>query len=317
MGEDTEHATAQAGGPPDQSAIHRARPAARDAAHEAFLQHWERTMSLPIVLAAIVPLLLSPATDGGAVLDIISVISWLVFLADLVVHLRCLPGYLRTPWGKVDIIIVVFTFPLYLVTGGPTRFAGLARMVRLVRVVVAARGMRRMFVLLNRVVIVAAFVLFVSAFLVQQIEGPEHGFDSYEDSLWWGIVTITTVGYGDMVPQTTPGRFVAAFLMITGIGVVGALAGTLSTALRLEPAPAGDTAGDGSGSDGRSAPTTVDASSLDASSLDERLARMEAQLASLSAALLGTPATVSGGGPAPDSRTDPKGPTTDEGVPPR
>lgn len=288
MVEDTERAAAPADGPSDGGAIHRSRPAARDAAHEAFLERWERTMSLPIVLAAIVPLLLSPASKGGLALDLVSIVSWLVFLADLVVHLRCLPGYLRSTWGKVDIVIVVFTFPLYLLTGGATRFAGLARLVRLVRVVVAARGMRRMFVLLNRVVIVAAFVLFVSAFLVQQVEGPASGFDSYEDSLWWGIVTITTVGYGDMVPQTTPGRFVAAFLMITGIGVVGALAGTLAQALRLEPAsPAGEGAADGT-----TAPRRGDGPSGDGridDDLHARLARIEAQLDHLTRALTDRP----------------------------
>ena len=47
--------------------------------------------------------------------------------------------------------------------------------------------------------------------------------------MWWSIVTITTVGYGDISPVTTYGRILAAFLMIAGIGFLGMLTGTIST----------------------------------------------------------------------------------------
>ncbi len=70
-------------------------------------------------------------------------------------------------------------------------------------------------------------------------------FKSYADSLWWAVVTICTVGYGDISPQTPTGRWAAVVLMITGIGIIGALAGSLASFLRLAPAavPAGDPGG--------------------------------------------------------------------------
>lgn len=49
------------------------------------------------------------------------------------------------------------------------------------------------------------------------------------DSLWWSFVTATTVGYGDMTPETIPGRLIAVFLMIVGIGFVSMLTGTIAT----------------------------------------------------------------------------------------
>jgi voltage-gated potassium channel len=64
--------------------------------------------------------------------------------------------------------------------------------------------------------------------------------------LWWGIVTVTTVGYGDIVPTTTTGRWVAVVIMVTGIAVLGVLAGSLASFFRLDNGqpPAGSSPAD-------------------------------------------------------------------------
>ena len=60
------------------------------------------------------------------------------------------------------------------------------------------------------------------------------GFATVGDALWWGIVTLTTVGYGDIVPETPAGRFAAVTIMITGVAVLGLLAGSLASFFRLD-----------------------------------------------------------------------------------
>jgi len=68
---------------------------------------------------------------------------------------------------------------------------------------------------------------------------PDANIKSGGDALWWAMVTITTVGYGDRFPVTTLGRLTAAALMFAGLGIIGALASILASLLvaPLEPEP--------------------------------------------------------------------------------
>ena len=89
--------------------------------------------------------------------------------------------------------------------------------------------------------LLAFIVLVVSSILVLYFEtkSPEANITTGGDALWWAIVTITTVGYGDKYPVTPGGRIVAVFVMLAGVGIIGSLAGILSSVLVPPPdAPA-------------------------------------------------------------------------------
>lgn len=63
------------------------------------------------------------------------------------------------------------------------------------------------------------------------VEGPEYGFTSIPKSIYWAIVTLTTVGYGDIAPQTTFGQALAAIVMIMGYGIIAVPTGIVSVEL--------------------------------------------------------------------------------------
>ena len=67
--------------------------------------------------------------------------------------------------------------------------------------------------------------------LMYLIEGGENGFTSIPKSIYWAIVTMTTVGYGDIAPQTTLGQFLASIVMIMGYGIIAVPTGIISVEL--------------------------------------------------------------------------------------
>jgi voltage-gated potassium channel len=77
-----------------------------------------------------------------------------------------------------------------------------------------------LFVVLTIVIIVGA--------LMYQIEGEENGFTSIPAAMYWAIVTVTTVGYGDISPKTVPGRILASLLMIVGYGIIAVPTGIVT-----------------------------------------------------------------------------------------
>jgi voltage-gated potassium channel len=199
---------------------------------EQRLKQWQRKAQVPILASALLPIVFSIAGTDSIVADTVMILAWIVFIADLVVHLRLVPHYLRSGWGIFDLLVVILTAPWFLIPGlGTARFLMLARLARLVRVVKAGgKKLTELAEQLGRVGVVVTIVILTCAYVAYNVEKATNPlFNSFGTSVWWAVVTITTVGYGDVYPITTAGRITGVVLMFSGLALFGVLAGTLAT----------------------------------------------------------------------------------------
>jgi voltage-gated potassium channel len=153
-------------------------------------------------------------------------VLWAVLLAEYLVRLVLTPdrrGYLKRRWVE-PVTVVVPPFQGWHVVG-----------IERTSLLVHEGGLRVEALLkhhgLFRVLIAAAATLFIGAWLVLLFEENAKGSNihNYPDALWWAIVTVTTVGYGDRYPVTGGGRTVAVILMLVGIGLIGVLTATVAS----------------------------------------------------------------------------------------
>ena len=168
-----------------------------------------------------------------------------VFTIEYVARLACVQHpwrYARSFFGIIDLLAIL---PAYLAVLVPemhalidVRILRLLRMFRLLRLTAyvsefgalyqALRASRR------KILVFLSFVLLVvtiAGTLMYVVEGPENGFTSIPVGIYWAITTMTTVGFGDVTPNTDLGRFIASVMMLLGWGTLAVPTGIVSAEL--------------------------------------------------------------------------------------
>jgi voltage-gated potassium channel len=191
---------------------------------QARAERLQRHLEIPVLAAAVltVPamLLMDADSDGLSTLGAaLNWVSWAVFAGELALLLMVVPQ--PVAWARrhpLRILIVLGSLPLFPAPLAWLRLFRLFRLMELTGVLPGVRGALRGDGV-RYPALLGLFVVVLGGLGLTVVESEQNL--SAEDGLWWSIETVTTVGYGDIVPVTDAGRLLGALVMLTGIGIVG------------------------------------------------------------------------------------------------
>jgi voltage-gated potassium channel len=212
-----------------------ARGSRRDQFNAWFVRHeiaWELAMAALAVVYVALGFIVDDAKAAQPEIEAAELILTGIFAVEFgsrILAARSRRDYFRGHW--IDLVALV----------PPIRVARVLRLLRLLRLVRAFAGIYRAGMHVNGLARHKGFawlllawlgvMVVCSAWLYIAEHGVNKAVDNPFDALWWGVVTLTTVGYGDVTPVTTEGRIAAMVLMLLGIGLFGAITATITSYL--------------------------------------------------------------------------------------
>ncbi|WP_095110651.1 ion transporter [Pseudomonas sp. Irchel 3E20] len=218
-------------------------------------RRFDQSLLLIILASLVVVILDSIDSIHQHYAGLLQAIEWgftLVFAIEYGLRLYCSPKPLRYAfsfYGLVDLLAIVpGILALYYSDAQYLLIIRIIRMLRIFRVLKLSPYLKQANYLLSAlrgskqkiIVFLLSVCTLVTVFgtLMYVIEGPEHGFTSIPTGIYWAIVTLTTVGFGDIVPKTTLGQIISSLVMITGYSIIavptGIFTAELANAMRGE-----------------------------------------------------------------------------------
>lgn len=198
-----------------------------------------------ILLSIFVPILDSVAVFHQKYSRLFDLLEWIftiLFTFEYFLRLICVKkplNYAKSFYGLIDLISILPAY-LGLIFGAlPSLiFVRVLRVLRIFRVFklgkyvrqaqLIGKALKESFPKITVFLTAVGTLLVIVASLMHLIEGPENGFSSIPESLYWAVVTLTTVGYGDISPATPVGKSLAMLLMLTGYGVIAVPTGIIT-----------------------------------------------------------------------------------------
>jgi voltage-gated potassium channel len=199
--------------------------------------HRFEPVMLVLALLVILVVLIEESAAPQGVKAGAAAVNWLIwtgFLAELMFVLLVAPrklAALRAHW--LEAAIVVVTPPFFPRVLASLRLARLVRLLRLARLgMLGGRAVRAEHVLSSRsgfryLALMTAFLVALAGAVISLVDSGD--IPNVGTGMWWAIVTVTTVGYGDVYPKTVAGRVVGSLLMLVGIGFISLLTATIAS----------------------------------------------------------------------------------------
>ncbi|MBN2591244.1 MAG: ion transporter [Sedimentisphaerales bacterium] len=203
-----------------------------------------------ILLSVIVVMLDSVSTINAKHHEKLYTIEWIftiLFTLEYILRLICVGKpvqYAKSFFGIIDLLAILPTYMSLFFLG--TRYLSVIRILRVLRVfrvlklghhVKEAAVLKKALYASRRKIIVFIFAVLtlvvIIGSLMYVIENAENGFTSIPQSIYWAIVTLTTVGYGDISPVSELGQFLAAIVMILGYSIIAIPTGIVTAELTL------------------------------------------------------------------------------------
>jgi voltage-gated potassium channel len=218
----------------------------RDTSGRVSFGRWEwliQALIIASLVAFAIETLPGLSDEWRSSLRIFEFVTVAIFTVEYILRLTfCHPrfGYARSFFGVVDLLAIL---PFYLATGLDLRSLRAFRLLRLFRILKLARysgavqRFHRAFMIAREELILfgatALIVLYLSAVGIYHFENPAQpeAFASVFHSMWWAVVTLTTVGYGDVYPITVGGRLFTFAILVVGLGLVSVPTGIFASAL--------------------------------------------------------------------------------------
>lgn len=204
-----------------------------------------------ILVSVIVVMLDSVARIHQRYGDILYILEWfftVLFTIEYILRLLCIRkpmAYALSKLGVIDVLAIVPTYISFFVAG--SQYLLVVRALRLLRIFRIFKLWHfldegrfligAIYASLRKISIFMLFVVILTIIigsLMYLIEGGEHGFVSIPQSIYWAVVTITTVGYGDISPATPLGKLIATMLMLCGYAIIAVPTGIVTTQMAIQ-----------------------------------------------------------------------------------
>ena len=213
---------------------------------------WFDIMLIVFILLSVLTIILDSVeklhVDYGELFYVLEWFFTIVFTLEYILRLICIRKpikYVFSFFGIVDVLSILPTYlSMFFVGAQSLLVLRILRVLRIFRILKLVHYSEQMQTLTRAVsnsrhkllvfFFFIATVLVIFGSIMYLIEGPENGFTSIPHGIYWAVVTLTTVGYGDIAPHTVLGRGVASLIMLTGFSIIAIPTGIFASELNKE-----------------------------------------------------------------------------------